>query len=53
MDITFVPHGRTFADVEVHKVGFLSGIVPSLLLQYIISISLQQVASLVGELAII
>lgn len=53
MDITFVLHGRTFTDVEVHKVGFLSGIAPSLLLQYTISISLQQVARLVSELAIV
>lgn len=43
----------TFSNVEVHKVGFLSGIVPSLLLQYIISISLLQVANLVGELTVI
>lgn len=53
MDITFVPHGCTFTDVEVHKAGLLSGIVPSLHLKYIISISLPQVAGLVGELAII
>ena len=45
--------GVHFIDVEVHKAGFLSGIAPSLLLKYIISISLQQVASLVSELAII
>lgn len=42
-----------FIDVEVHKAGFLSGIAPSLHLKYIISISLPQVANLVGELAII
>lgn len=48
-----MPHGCTSQNVEVHKAGFLSGIAPSLLLKYIISISLQQVASLVGELAVI
>jgi hypothetical protein len=53
MDITLPRMGVHFIDVEVHRAGFLSGIAPSLLLQYIISVSLLQVASLVSELAII
>lgn len=45
--------GVHFTDVEVHRAGFLSEIAPSLLPQYIISISLLQVASFVSELAVI